>query len=75
MNFYMGTKYVLGIPLEYSRALLRIFPLEIFQKLRIGTKVLRDFAHCFELGHVFKRTYMENICHLSFPKLSQIFLR
>ena len=33
------------------------------------------FDQYFEHDHVFKLLYMDNICPLSFPKFSQIFLK
>ena len=37
--------------------------------------VLEGFAQYFEHDHVLKHLYMENICPLSFPDFSKIFLK
>ena len=68
-------KHIIGDMLEFYWNLLRIFLIEIFQKLEIGRKGLEGFAQYFEHDHVLKLIYMEYICPLSFPKLSQIFLK
>ena len=44
MKLYVGTKYGLGIALEYSRILLRIFPLEIFQKVKTDRNGFHGFT-------------------------------
>ena len=51
------------------------FLLKYFKSLIWAERVLRGFAHDFEHDHVLKLIYMENICPLSFPKFSQIFLK
>ena len=44
--------------LEFSWNLLRIFPIEIFQKLDLDRKGFEGFAHDFEHDHVWKLIYM-----------------
>lgn len=43
----MGTKYGLGRSLEFPRDLSRIFPLEIFQKVKIDRVGFQGFTQLF----------------------------
>jgi hypothetical protein len=43
--------------------------------LKYPERVFEGFVQYFEHDHVFKLIYMDNICPLSFPGFSQIFLK
>ena len=44
VKLYVDTKQGLGISLEFSRNLLRIFPLEIFQKVKTDRNGFQGFT-------------------------------
>ena len=55
--------------------LWKYFLQKYLKSLKWAEMVLGGFVQYFEHDHVFKLIYMENICPLSFPKFSQIFLK
>ena len=68
-------KHVICDMLEFSWIFMEIFPVEIFQILEMGRNGFGRFCPIFYHDHVLKLIYMENICPLSFPDFSQIFLK
>ena len=64
----IGFKYIFGIFGEY-------FLCKYFKSLKYPERVFEGFDQYFEHDHVLKLIYMDNICPLSLPKFSQIFLK
>src|SRR3954463_1133515 len=60
--------------LEFSWIFVEIFPVEIFQILEMAINGFGRFCPIFDHNHVLKLLYMENICPLSLPNFSQLFL-
>src|SRR3954471_17444203 len=61
--------------LDFPWIFMKIFPVEIFQILEMGRNGFGRFVQYFDHNHVLKLIYMENICLLILPNVSQIFLK
>ena len=68
-------KHVICDMLEFSWIFMKIFPVEIFKSLKWAEMVFGGFVQYFDHDHVLKLIYMENICPLSLPNFSQLFLK